>query len=65
MVEQYDDQQQMDPEEEQAYLMQMQMQQQQELYADEYGNEMMINQMGHPQYAEQSEATNAVVRLRT
>jgi len=43
MVEaQYDDQQ-MDPEE-QEYLMQMQMQQQQqELYADEYGNEMMMN----------------------
>ena len=64
MVEaQYDDQQQMDPEDEQAYMMQMQMQQQQQqdLYANEYGDEMMMNQMGQ-QYAEPSDAVNALVR---
>ena len=35
----------MDPEDEQAYMMQMQMQQQQQqdLYANEYGDEMMMN----------------------
>lgn len=38
------------------------MQQQQEMYANEYGDEMMMQQMGQPQYMEQSDATNALVR---
>jgi len=45
----------MDPEEE-AYLMQ-----QQEVYQDEYGNEVMLNQMGQPQYDTSYAATNALV----
>ena len=32
------------------------------MYANEYGDEMMMQQMGQPQYMEQSDATNALVR---
>ena len=67
MVEQqHYDEQPMDAEEEQAYLMQLQMQQQQqqEIYTDEYGQEVMMNQMGqHPQQYDTSDATNALVSL--
>lgn len=53
----------MDPEEEQAYMQQMQMQQQQEIYHDEYGNEVLMNQMGQQPYMEQTDASNALVRI--
>ena len=60
MVEAHYDDQQMDPDE-QEYLMQQQMQmQQQQVYEDEYGQEIMMNQMG--QYQEPSDVTNALVR---
>ena len=58
MVENYDDQD-MDPEEEQAYLNQYR--QQQDVYTDEDGQEVMMNYNGQQQY-ETSDATNALVR---
>ena len=70
MVEaEYDGQMEMDPNEEEEYILQqrqMQMQNPNEIYQDEYGNEVMMNPVGQiPMQYENNDPTNALVSLST